>query len=137
MNSSLSLKLILALLCAALVAWSPAIAQSIKGMPRETRGGTMPSKLPGATEADRWNKVKEIIPKIIGMSKHAVMQSLGASTSQSPEGAKGIYWTYQITDWAKNPAKAEYLCLLLCVHFATDDRVTKCTVELLWGSHHQ
>ncbi len=133
MNTLKSLELINLACAAALVLVSPAHAQNITGVPREMKGGQAPSMLRGNTDADRWNTLKEILPTIIGMSYKQVETALGKCTMGAPEGDTGNSWIYQITEDAKNPAKAQYLCILLSLSFE-NGKVVKCTIEPLWGN---
>jgi hypothetical protein len=84
--------------------------------------------LPGRSDAERWNKVKDLIPKVIGMTKNTVFDTLGKSTQQLLEGSDGICWIYQITEYSKNPSRDEYLCQLLTISFQKDKAI-KCAIE--------
>jgi hypothetical protein len=121
-------KIYFAVVCAVLISQCVGSAQNLPGAPREIRGGTEPSMLPGRSDAERWNKVKDLIPKVIGMTKNTVFDTLGKSTQQLLEGSDGICWIYQITEYSKNPSRDEYLCQLLTISFQKDKAI-KCAIE--------
>lgn len=115
---------------AAILVSSSGSAQNLKGAAPEWRAGAKTPMIPGRSDADRWHKVKELIPRVIGMTRANVTDVLGKCSDQHQLGDGKQLWTYQITEYAKTD-KPKYVCMLLTVLFE-NDRAVKCSIEPLW-----